>query len=138
MSETESVYLEYSSQNKYCQLLLWSVLICTYVFVFFSLMSHQQLLSILSCDAKFQNRVSQIMDSDVRLVVPCSCVEIIVCKKLVYNISVCQSVRKNICKQLISLDGRHESDMKTGLGVFLTKFSIALSGAKATFEAEKV
>ena len=74
------------------------------------------------------------MDSDVRLVVPCSCVEIIVCKKLVYNISVCQSVRKNMCKQLISLDGRHESDMN----IFLTKFSIALSGAKATFEAEKV
>ena len=94
-------------------------------------MFHQQLLFILSCDAQFQNRVSQIMDSDVRLVVPCSCVEIIV-------ISVCQSVRKNMCKQLISLDGRHESDMNTGLGVFLTKFSIALSGAKATFEAEKV
>jgi hypothetical protein len=39
-----------------------------------------------------------------------------------------------MCKQLISLDGRHESDMN----IFLTKFSIALSGAKATFEAEKV
>ena len=98
-------------------------------------MSHQQLLFILSCDDQFQNQVIQIIDSDLRLVVPCSCVELIVCEKLVCYIIVCQSVWKNMCKQLISLDGRHESDMKTGVEVFLTIFSIALSGAKATFEA---